>query len=138
MSHEPLISPVNIWPDMLIGYLITIAIETPVLLVGLSARHSLGVRLFAGVWLTACTYPVLWLVLPQLIPPDREHYVAYLAVGETWVPIAECVLFWLAFGRSEEWLKPSMGRDLAAVTVANLASFGIGMLLQWIGWWPGP
>jgi len=121
---------------MLIGYLVTIAIETPVLLVGLSARHSLGVRLFAGVWLTGCTYPILWLVLPWLIDP-QDHYAAYLAVGETWVPIAECALFWLAFGKSEEWLKPSMWRDLAAVTVANLASFGIGMLLQAVGWWPG-
>ena len=118
---------------MLIGYLMTIAIETPVLLVGLSARHSLGVRLFAGVWLTACTYPILWLVLPWFIDP-QEHYVSYLAIGETWVPLAECALFWMAFGKSEEWLKPSMWRDLAAVTVANLASFGIGLLLERVGW----
>jgi hypothetical protein len=128
--------PPNIWPDMLIGYLISIAIETPVLLVGLSARHSLGVRLFSGVWLTACTYPVLWLVLPQLIDPDNSTAL-YLAVGETFVPIAECALFWLAFGSREELWKKSMWQDLITITVANLASFGIGVWLQWMEWWPG-
>ena len=89
------------WLPMIRGYLISISIETPILLIGLSARHSIGVRLFSGVWLTACTYPILWLVLPELIDP-RTHLGLYLAVGETFVPIAECGLFWAAFGSGAE------------------------------------
>ena len=128
----------EIWPQMPIGYLITIAIETPVLLVGLSARHSLGVRLFSGVWLTACTYPILWLTLPELIDPDPEiSRGLYLAIGETLVPIAECTLFWLAFGSRAELWKKSMWRDMIAIIIANLASFGIGEALIRLRWWPG-
>jgi len=39
-----------------LGYLFSILIETPILLIGLSPRHPLRRRVFAGVWLTACTY----------------------------------------------------------------------------------
>ena len=126
------------WQQMLIGYLITIAIETPVLVVGLSARHSLGVRLFSGVWLTACTYPILWLTLPQIISPDPDQSRwLYLAVGETLVPIAECALFWLAFGSRAALWKRSMWQDLITITIANLTSLGIGEGLIYLGWWPG-
>jgi hypothetical protein len=118
---------------MLSMYLITISIETPILLVGLSPRHSYGRRLFCGVWLTACTYPILWLVLPALIDVEK-HYVLYLAVGETFVALAECAIFWAAFGTREEWGTRSMWRDLAVITLANLASFGFGELMNWLGW----
>jgi len=40
--------------------------------------------------------------------------------------VAECVLFWLAYGDSEELGKVSMWRDSAAIIVANLASFLAG------------
>lgn len=113
------------WAFFPLGYLFTILIETPVLVVGLSRRHSLRDRLFAGVWLTACTYPIVVLVLPLLIDP-RENRTLYLWVAETFAPVAECVLFWLAFGKREEWLKRSMFRDLGVVVLANLASFGLG------------
>ena len=118
---------------MLKGYLITIGIETPILLIGLSPRHSYARRLFCGVWLTACTYPILWLVLPALIDIEKQRRL-YLAVGETFVPIAECAIFWAGFGSREEWNKRSMWRDLIVITVANLASFGIGEWLNVMGW----
>ena len=79
--------------EMLVGYLLTVVIETAVLLALLSRRHSIGVRLFAGIWLTACTYPVVWLVLPSLF----EERWLYLVVAETFAPAAECLLFWFAF-----------------------------------------
>lgn len=103
------------------GYLLSIAIETPVLLVGLAPQHSLGRRLFAGVWLTACTYPIVAVTLPAVIDPVRDRGV-YLGVAETFAPLAECGLFWLAFGRTSR-------RDLAAITAANLASFLLGEVL---------
>lgn len=114
---------------MCIFYLITVAVELPVLLVGLSRRHPLRHRLFAGFWLTACTYPIVWLVLPAVI--DRRDYnTLYLAVAETFAPLAECVLFWLMFGKAEPRTSRNFGRDMIAIVVANLASFGIGVLIN--------
>src|SRR5207248_11590712 len=110
---------------MLVGYLFTIVVETAVLVALLSRRHPVRVRLFAGVWLSACTYPVVWLVLPPLF---SERWL-YLLVAETFAPAAECALFWLAFVRR---LPPDRGatvRDLLAIVVANLASFGTGEVI---------
>jgi hypothetical protein len=117
--------PAYLWAFLPVGYLFTISIETPILLVGLHPRHPIERRLFAGFWLTACTYPIVVIVLPLLIDTEGQRFL-YLLVAETFAPVAECALFWAAFGRREEWLRPSMWRDLAVVTVANLASFGIG------------
>lgn len=110
---------------MLAGYTLTVAVETAVLLAGLSRRHPVRARLFAGVWLTACTYPVVWLVLPPLLP-DRA---AYLVVAETFAPAAECALFWLAFVKPLPPDRRATTRDMAAIVLANLASFGVGELI---------
>src|SRR6267143_5776769 len=99
----------DLWRFLPLGYSLSILIETPVLLVGLSRRHPLGRKLFAGVWLTACTYPIVTLVLPLLFAPERR--ALYLIVAETFAPVAECVLFWLAFGVRYEVGKSSMWRD---------------------------
>jgi hypothetical protein len=125
---EP-IDPRSLWYFLPVGYLFTVLIETPVLLAGLSPRHPWGRRVFAGFWLTACTYPIVVLVLPLCIDME-EHRGLYLAVAETFAPLAECALFWGAFGSREERGKPSMWRDLAVVVLANLASFGLGEVLQ--------
>lgn len=120
--------------QMAIGYLFTISIETPVLLVALSRRHPARHRLFAGVWLTACTYPVVWLVIPRFIDPGAERGL-YLAVAETFAPAAECLLFWLAFGKREPRSRGALFRDFAAIVAANLLSFGLGELFnRTVGW----
>jgi hypothetical protein len=127
-------SPNELWRFLPLGYLLTILIETPILVVGLSRRHPLKRKLFAGVWLTACTYPIVVLVLPLLFASDQR--VSYLLVAETFAPVAECALFWLAFGKLEEVGTRSMWRDFIAVIVANLASFGIGEVInasEWFG-----
>ena len=103
-----------------------------ILCVGLSRRHPLRRKLFAGVWLTACTYPIVTLVLPLLF--SRASRALYLVVAETFAPVAECLLFWLAFGREEEAGKGSMRRDFIAIIIANLASFGIGEVMNAWGW----
>jgi hypothetical protein len=125
-------SPTELWRFLPLGYLLSILIETPVLLVGLSERHPRRRRLLAGVWLTACTYPIVTLVLP-LIFMSRSRSV-YLIVAETFAPVAECVLFWLAFGSAAEAGKASMWRDFAAIIVANLASFLAGELINSYHW----
>ena len=125
-------SPYDLWRFFPIGYLFTILIETPILLVGLSQRHSIKRRLFAGVWLTACTYPIVVLALPGLFA--NQSRVTYLIVAETFAPVGECILFWLAYGRKEELGTQSMWRDLAAIIIANLASFAAGEVLNAYGW----
>jgi len=125
-------SPSDLWRFLVPGYLLTILIETPVLLIGLSKRHSIRRRLIAGVWLTACTYPIVVLVLPPLF--INTSRATYLMVAETFAPVGECILFWLAYGKRVELGKGSMWRDFATIIVANLASFGIGEVLNAYGW----
>ena len=118
------------WAFLPIGYLLTVLIECPVLLLGLSPRHPVGRRLFAGLWLTACTYPVVILVLPAAMDPTGQS-LAYLLVAETFAPVAECLLFWAAFRREPGGVTV---RDLAVIVLANLASFGAGEWLGTQGW----
>ena len=125
-------SPTELWHFLPLGYLLSILIETPVLLVGLSKRHSLKRRLLAGMWLTACTYPIVTLVLPLVLA--HKSRTLYLVVAETFAPVAECGLFWLAFGRNEEMGKRSMWRDFGAILVANLASFIVGEVVNGYNW----
>jgi hypothetical protein len=114
---------------MLLGYLMTIAIETAVLIALLSRRHPMRVRIFAGIWLSACTYPVVWLVLPELL----EERWLYLFVAETFAPVAECALFWFAFIRPMEPNRKATLRDLAVITLANLCSFAYGEVFNRCG-----
>lgn len=120
-------SPLELWRFLPLGYLLTIAIETPILFFALSPRHPKRHRLMAGLWLTACTYPIVTLVLPLLM----ENYSrgVFLLVAETFAPVAECILFWLAFGSAAEFGKRSMWRDFAAIVAANLASFAAGEIM---------
>jgi hypothetical protein len=127
-------SPFELWRFLPLGYFLTILIETPILVAGLSRRHPLKRKLLAGVWLTACTYPIVTLVLPLLFSPDSR--TNYLIVAETFAPAAECVLFWLAFGERGNVGKPGMWRDFIAIILANLASFGVGEVMnawRWFG-----
>lgn len=121
----------HLWKYLLLGYPLTVLIETPILMCGLSSTHSWRRRLFAGLWLTGCTYPIVILVLPACF----ANRLIYLAVAETFAPVAECVLFWLAFGRMAGTTRWRVVRDCAAIVVANLASFGVGELLTARGWW---
>ena len=121
-------TPDELWGFLPIGYLLTVAIEIPVLLLGFSPRHPLRRRLVAGFWLTACTYPIVVLVLPHLVwqPFGRT---AYLVVAETFAPVAECALFWLAYGSGRPLRHLGTLRDCAAIVAANAASFGLGYAL---------
>jgi hypothetical protein len=125
-------SPNELWRFLPLGYFFSILIETGILLIGLSKRHSFKRRLFAGVWLTACTYPIVVLVMPLLFA--NVSRAVYLAVAETFAPAAECILFWLAYGKWEELGKRSMWQDFATIIIANLASFIGGEVMAAYGW----
>jgi hypothetical protein len=122
----------DLWRFLPLGYLFTIAIETPVLLFGLSKKVPVRQRLWLGVWLTACTYPIVVLVLPALL--YGENRAAYLFVAETFAPVAECALFWLSYRRQDDLTTIDWIRCLAAIVVANLASFGIGEVMNAYRW----
>jgi hypothetical protein len=128
----PTSRPGDLWLFLPIGYLFTVAIETPVLLVGLSKKLSFKQRLFAGLWLTACTYPIVVLVLPIIFSSRSRNL--YLLVAETFAPVAECALFWLAFHHKlEAGLKTTL-RNFGAIIIANLLSFAGGELLNSTRW----
>lgn len=114
-------SPIELWRFFPVGYLLTIAIEIPVLYFGLAAHHPRLRRIAAGAWLTACTYPIVVLVLPLLLVNQSRG--VFLLVAEVFAPLAECALFWLAFGKEARW------RDFAAIVIANLASFLAGEVI---------
>lgn len=122
-----MIDSADLWSFFPLGYILTILVETPILLIGLSKRHSLRIRLFSGAGLTAFTYPIVVLVLPLLLLPYGR--VMYLTVAEFFAPIAECLLFLSVFGNNKG--DRSAYRDCAAIIIANVASFLIGM------WWFG-
>ena len=118
----------DLWYFLPFGYLLTIFIEAPILILGLSSKLSLKQKLLCGVWLTACTYPIVVLVVPTIFLGEPRWQ--YLAVAETFAPAGECFLFWLAFrGREIEWV-----RSFVAIVIANLASFGIGEVLNHYRW----
>ena len=121
--------PEDLWRFLPLGYLFTVALETPVLVFLLSRHHPPKRRLFAGLWLTACTYPVVVLVLPTLFAGSSR--ALYLAVAETFAPATECALFYLAFGPVDA---RSTWRDFAAIVAANLLSVLAGELLSVYGW----
>jgi hypothetical protein len=122
----------DLWLFLPVGYLLTILIETPVLLLGLPRTLSFRQKMLCGIWLTACTYPIVVLVLPAIFFGMPRWQ--YLAVAETFAPVAECLIFWMAFRskgllNSAGWL-----RSFVVIVIANLASFGVGEILNYTGW----
>lgn len=128
----PTSDPRDLWLFLPIGYLISIAIETPVLLIGLSKHITFRQRLFAGVWLTACTYPIVVLVMPLFFASSSRGL--YLIVAETFAPVAECALFWLAFQRHLDLSRATRLRNFGIIVLANLLSFMAGEILNATRW----
>lgn len=124
--------PDELWLFLPFGYLLTVLVEAPVLVAGLSRRLTLRQRFFAGFWLTACTYPIVVLVMPAIFADAPRGL--YLLVAETFAPLAECVLFWLVFSAR---LEPGVGsklRNFVVIIAANILSFIAGELLNTFGW----
>jgi hypothetical protein len=122
----------RLWLFLPIGYLTTILIETPILIFGLSRKLSLKQKILCGIWLTACTYPIVVLVLPAIFLDNSRNL--YLIVAETFAPLGECFFFWLAFRGSDLLATSDWIRSFAAIVLANLASFGIGEIINYYQW----
>jgi hypothetical protein len=75
------------------------------------------------------------LVLPTLMLEYLETSRAlYLAVAETFAPAGECFFFWLVFRAKGLFEKNDWIRCFGVIVIANLASFGIGEVLNYFGW----
>ncbi|HLA94106.1 MAG TPA: hypothetical protein VK612_00190 [Pyrinomonadaceae bacterium] len=122
----------DLWYFLPVGYLLTILIETPVLLAGLSSKLTFRQKLLCGIWLTACTYPIVVLVLPTIFFGSPRWQ--YLAVAETFAPVGECVIFWLAFRGGQLLEAPDWWKCFVAIVIANLASFGVGEIFNNYNW----
>lgn len=111
----------------------TLVIETAVLVLLLSPRHGRLTRLFAGIWLSSCTLPVVWLVIPDSLPRRMPH-AASIVAAETFAPLAECALFWWACVHPLPRDARATRRDFGAIVSANLGSFAIGEAAwYWLG-----
>jgi hypothetical protein len=117
----------SMWVFLPLGYALTILIEVPILMVALSDRHSMKRRFWCGAWLTACTYPIVVIVLPVAVWPTLGR-TGYLWIAETFAPLAECLLFRAAQKGTQEGGtdNSATARDYVVITVANLCSFIVG------------
>ena len=106
---------------LIVGYLITVAIEAAVLWPGLARHHGGRTRLSATLLLTAATYPIVFWTLPAVMAGATRG--AFLVVAETFAPVAEVLLFRLLTGPR------ATPRDAVAIVAANLLSFGLGGLI---------
>ena len=121
--HEAaiVVDPIALWHWMPIGYAVTLAIETPVLLIGLRRSLPSGwMRVAAACWLTGVTYPIVVIVLPLLLWPIAT-YGTYLAVAESFAIVTECVLYKLIWRGSR--------RDVVVVALANVLSAAVAWVL---------
>jgi len=96
-----------------LGYLFSFLIETPICSSVCRRGIRSGAECSPESGLTACTYPIVVLVICRsLSPAPRAQF--YLIIAETFAPVAECALFWLAYGEAEQFGKASMWRDFGA------------------------
>ena len=108
----------------LIAFLLTLAVELPIVLVVLRRETSPGRILAAGLAANLMTHPVVWFLLPRLF----SSYLVYLLVAELGAFLAEALVYRAA-------LRPLSRRmAVSASALANAASLGLGLLLYRLGW----
>ena len=115
----------QLWRFLPIGYVLTVALEMPVLLLGLSRKYPLKHRIFAGFWINAVSYPIVVLTLPVLFDAATHRWL-YTVVAETFAPAVECLLFAVLFHRKNEITWKQRTQDFATIIGANLFSFLFG------------
>jgi hypothetical protein len=124
-----------VWRVLLLGYCLFVAIELPIFLLALSARNDRRQRIFSALWLTACSFPLVILVMPAFIdmfvPKDWHGPVNTMQIALI-TPIVECLLFWMLTRPLDEPNSPQVSQaewihDLFVIVFANVLSF--------FAWW---
>ena len=114
----------TLWLLLIFGYLLTILIEIPILILGLPTKFAVKDTIVNGLLLTAITYPVVVLVLPAIFTGmGVENRVLFLAVAESFAPITEVLFFRYLI---DQPLAARLDREAAVIVVANLTSFLLG------------
>ena len=116
------------WFYLVVGYVLTVIVELPILVVGLGTEHSLRRKIAAGFWLTACTYPVVVLVYRPCsgpLPGVRDGSTFPSPSHSRRSANAVC----------SGGIDRLSQRDVVAIVVANLSSFAMGEILGGWGWW---
>jgi hypothetical protein len=114
----------TLWLLLICGYLLTILIEIPILIMGLPRKFAVKDTIVNGLLLTAITYPVVVLVLPAIFTGmGIENRVLFLAVAESFAPITEVLFFRYLI---DQPLAARLDREAAVIVVANLTSFLLG------------
>ena len=108
---------------------LTVLIEGVVLWVALDPAHTHGTKLLAAWWLSSCTLPVVQFVFPMLASLGWPRW-AWLTWAEIFAPAAECALFAVLITAQSNGKARASGRDMFAIVLANLSSFGIGEFLR--------
>ena len=112
-----------------VALLLTLAIEVPIVAVGLARWYRVptvrGAPIAVGA--SVLTHPVVWFVLPSWLVPALGS-PGSLLIAEGFACVAEAGLFWLATRRDPVGL-------LLLSVIANLASFTLGGLLRMLGIW---
>lgn len=99
------------------AYLITILLETPVVVRMLRGRTEVRTALELSVLASSLTHPLLWFAWRPVI----DDYTTYVVTGEALVVLAETCVY----------RKVTTWRYAFAVSlVANATSWGLGLLLQ--------
>jgi len=125
----------TLWLLLIFGYLLTILIELPVLICGLSSKYSSLETIVNGFLLTALTYPVVVMVLPAIFTGMAEWGST---VEQRTLPLQrrspllpKCCSFDISTAQS---LIARPDRDAAVIVTANRASFLLGEagLSRWL------
>jgi hypothetical protein len=116
------------------AWVLTVLVEGVVLWFGLEGRHDRRTRVFAALWLSSCTLPVVHFAFPALRGAGLSD-AGWMGLAEVFAPLAECALFALVVApatacpesiRLPTWCQ----RDFAAIVVAHRASFDLGLPTQ--------
>lgn len=126
------LDPLTLTRITVTGYLLTISIETPVLLFGLANRYSIKEKLFAGALLTGFSYPFVAVFFSMIWNPYKD-YATYVTVSEIFAPLSECLLFALLFQTRKKLSARERTIDFAVVVLANLLSYLSGELMKACG-----
>ena len=122
----------TLWLLLVFGYCLTVLIEIPILIVGLSRKYGVTETIVNGLLLTAITYPVVVMVLPAIFTGmGIENRTLFLAIAESFAPVTEVLFFRYLI---DQPLTGRLDRDGAVIVIANLTSFLLGEagLSQWL------
>jgi hypothetical protein len=111
---------------------LTVLVEGAVLWFALDPIHDRRTKLLAAWWLSTCTLPIVQFVFPLLSLVGWPRW-AWVTCAEIFAPAAECAMFAALVSSQSGGTRRASMRDMLAIILANLASFGFGELLRTIG-----